>query len=80
MSTNKSKNITVKREDLSKDSTISSLVLYLESIIEDKCPREKISDYDLGIKVGQLMLLDMIRSIWCLYTWRTLNHFLQNKY
>lgn len=53
----------VEKEDLSKDSPISALVLYLEQVIQDRVPREKLSEFDLGKLVGQVQLLDMIKGL-----------------
>jgi len=53
----------IKREDINKDTPLYVVVKYLSSVIEDKCPRDRIDDYELGTKVGELKVIDMLRSM-----------------
>lgn len=53
----------INKEDINKDTPLYIVVKYLDSVIEDKCPREKIDDYSIGIKVGELKVVDMLKSL-----------------
>lgn len=50
-------------ECITKDSPIYVLVEYLETIVDDKCPRNDMSSFELGMKIGNLQLLDTIRGL-----------------
>ena len=53
----------IKREDITKDTPTYILVQYLESVIVDKQSREKLDDFDQGLIIGQLKVIDMVKSL-----------------
>lgn len=53
----------IKREDFTKETPIYLLVQYLDSVIVDKQSREKLDDFEQGLIIGQLKVIDMIKSL-----------------
>ena len=53
----------IVKDDLTKDTPIYVLVEYLNSFIEDKYPRDIVNEFEQGKMIGQLTILDMIKSI-----------------
>jgi len=53
----------IKREDISSKSQLKTVVAFLEQNIKDEIPRKPISDFNHGELVGELKILDMLRSL-----------------
>jgi len=54
---------TINKEDIKPDTSIKVLYKFLTENIEDKHPRKRVDDFELGKKAGELELLDLIRRL-----------------
>ena len=54
---------TINKEDIKPDTSIKVLYKFLTDNIEDKHPRKRVDDFELGTQVGKLELLDLIRRL-----------------
>lgn len=53
----------IKREDINGDTPLSVIVKFLEQSIEDKASRVRLDEFEQGVQVGQIKLLDMLNSL-----------------
>ncbi len=53
----------VVKDELTGSTPVSKVLEYLDSVVPDKFPREKLSEHEQGKMAGKFEILDLIRGL-----------------